>query len=313
VQSIKRALYLIILALCSIIAIDRPAWTAEIKALPWFENDWAIAITGPIVRGDDERFRNVALDVIKKGHYIRDVRIYSHGGLTDAALAIGRQIRVLGSITTAPKIIQGQLACIYNAADVPHVSNGPSCACESACSLIWMAGTGRDGQIVGLHRPRYDEIYYRELSPEAAEEQYKVAEDQIRDYLAEMGVPSWTFQVMFQTPSKGMHYLTDSELLAFSNADPALDELVVARCGKTIPGGTIFDNPVRKKSFECYVAVINDDLGKGRKAYLQQYGRGSNISKEISPPQVPQRTKEQERGDDSSKLFEHGASTSPNR
>ena len=55
-----------------------------------------------IMLSDAERFKAIVPHQINQGHLVHGVRTYSPGGDAYAALSIGRQIRTLGLMTSAP-------------------------------------------------------------------------------------------------------------------------------------------------------------------------------------------------------------------
>jgi hypothetical protein len=245
---------------------------ADFKAIKYYGQDYSIILTGPIVDGDESKFKNLAVSELKKGHFIYEVRLFSHGGSTNTALNIGRQIRLLGSVASAPRRVDGQAICSYKGFQIANSDNGSSCDCASACSLIWTGGNGRVGAVVGLHRPRFEDWSFKKIDVAQAEAQYKIVEEDIKKYLSEMGAPDWAFHRMFSTSSADIYYLNASELNAFENDNSALDELWVAKCGKIPWGhGTVFTNPAVATWADCYFSVINSYLTKPHKAYLERY------------------------------------------
>src|SRR5262245_55837593 len=110
-----------ILAVALLAAVAAPAGAATIKRV-----EDRIVLTGRIDFGDDVVFAAAAAD--------RDVKtlvLGSHGGDVGAALSIGETVRARGLDVIVPS------------------------SCESACVLIWAAGTHRSGNgSLLVHCPR---------------------------------------------------------------------------------------------------------------------------------------------------------------
>lgn len=97
-------------------SINGSAEAAEFYNQTFSDGTEAIIVSGEIVSGDEERFRNLSIKYPKAM-----VALQSSGGAIKPALEIGRQIRLRGYDTI--------------------VLDGESCA--SACALIWIAGSRR--------------------------------------------------------------------------------------------------------------------------------------------------------------------------
>ena len=244
---------------------------------------------------DAERFKAIVLDQINQGHLVHGVRTYSPGGDAYAALSIGRQIRTLGLMTSAPlKDPNRGNVCNYSSADLFNADTahtGPDCVCDSACSLIWMAGSSRHGSQVGIHALRYDRAWFRNLTPSQAHEAYAEGVEQVRVYFKELGdVPDWTLQRMLDYNSDTIHILSDDELAQFSNHDPSLDELAIARCGPFPPRdattghGGIYRNGPRKRFMDCIEPLIEANLKDKVPRYLALYGPPTRTSVELPKP-----------------------------
>jgi hypothetical protein len=156
-----------------------------------------IIMRGLINQGDDARFRDLVLSRLNQGRLIDSVRLFSPGGNVEAAVGIGKQIRLLGIATTSPFKQNGKNVCITGGAYSTDFETGAGCTCESACSLIWMAGVPRYGHVIGIHAPRYNEVFFGSLTADQAEEQYKTVINQIRDYLAPLDVPDFVQREMY--------------------------------------------------------------------------------------------------------------------
>jgi hypothetical protein len=259
----------------------------------YYDNVVGITIFGTIVSGDDATFKRTALSYLHSGNLIGHVSIFSNGGDVNAATAIGEQIRTLQAETEAPGLegnlrtcpldpqmskfgnrTGGKLGTMrYN----PDANVGdPRCRCESSCSLIWAAGVGRRGGLVGMHRFSFDASYYGNLSLEKAKETYGRTFNELQSYMTRMEVPSNIFASMLVTSSDDIRYLRKEEIAQLDNFPPYLAELKVAKCG-TAPGNDAPDN--KKETYITCAKGVNVALyGDGAKAYLKKYDSPSGIS-----------------------------------
>lgn len=95
-------------------------------------NDNKILISGEILKGDEEKFKEVALHSNKAIVYID-----GPGGDLGAAIKIGRLVNALGYFTAVNEA-----------------------QCASACAMIWLAGHFKflsPNAQVGFHLPKFDE------------------------------------------------------------------------------------------------------------------------------------------------------------
>jgi hypothetical protein len=251
------------------------ARAADFSSYQWYGNAFHIEISGPIVAGDNDRFRRLVLSEIRSGHIISAIQLDSPGGDVDQALGMGRAIRQLNASTFAPSVRSGERVCLKGSLDSESREDPSSCECASACSLIWVAGVGRLGDLVGVHRPRFDEDFYKGLTPDEATKRYSQLFPKMSQYFAEMGVPEWLNGMMYSVPSSDMHYLTAPELQQFTNSSPALGELIIARCHNA-PGGTIYSNPQRKAYADCTFDINMYDVIKGNRDFLAAAGNDND-------------------------------------
>jgi hypothetical protein len=210
-----------------------------------------VYIMGKIEIGDDVRFKSELLNLAKAGIRAYGVYVYSPGGLTYAALKIGRYIRTmyLGSwvpieyepfhfntnIEYWTDFLQSRHCLMvddngnfaefkYNR--VTHVGN-PNCICASACFLVWAAGAGThqqglpENQVKGaavprlsilVHRPYFDPKEYALWPGETAKARYELVEKTVRQYLNEMEVPERVVKKMFSVASTEVVPLTRDEV-----------------------------------------------------------------------------------------------------
>jgi hypothetical protein len=247
---------------------------------------------GPILWGDEEKFKTVVLPYLRKGYLLYEVNIFSGGGNVEAAMRIGDQIRTLQARTKSPNQFvnePGYAQCWFvaftSAGGVGYHPNTnykrnlktsagtPWCNCASACFLIWSSGVTREGNFVGIHRVYFDETYFGSLPAAQAKIAYAAAEKRFRDYLAKLNVPAIIVDRLFATDSRSMYYLTKSEL-ELMQSTPYLEELTHAKCApdrtKREYGpdgkwkGTTYD-PVR---INCYRSILKEVMRDGVRDYL---------------------------------------------
>ncbi len=233
-----------------------------------------IMMWGTIDHGDDDKFRELVISRLNQGRLIGEIRLYSPGGDVNAAIGIGNQIRLLRTSTRSPgKLPNGQPGCPNKGGGTPGYVTGPGCTCESACSLIWLAGSPRLGFVVGIHAPRYNEAYYGSLTEDQAEEQYKVIIEQIHDYLGLLDVPEFVQREMFSSSSAEMYFLSDSEIYSLLNSPAAFFEYISARCGD--PPSDQDTSPAARKWADCDTRLEDAYAGESARKYLEVYGGGA--------------------------------------
>jgi ATP-dependent protease ClpP protease subunit len=139
----------------------------------------------------DHRTREAFLEAVddprmKRGP--RTVSLNSPGGSIQDAIAIGEAIRA-GNFTT-------------------FVSQRDECS--SACVLILAAGVKRIATFgkVGLHRPRFDEAFFANLTATEARTKYEEMADGVRQYLARMGMANGLYVEMLRIASDKSKYLS---------------------------------------------------------------------------------------------------------
>jgi hypothetical protein len=176
----------------------------------------------------------------------------------------------------APKVYgAGGTYCIKEMAQWQLLGNvvtgrgSPNCNCASACTLIWIAGTRRSGDVVGLHRPSYDAEDFAKLSVDDAERRYERTEVLVKDYLREMGMEERLIQIMFATTSRSMRFLTKKELEPYDENATVMDEMTIARCGA---GFRSSDAQVKTQFYYCMTNVRDEFQKTGLKKWMEAYG-----------------------------------------
>jgi hypothetical protein len=243
-----------------------------------------VTIIGQIESGDEEKFRRLAVATIKNGYWIGMVRIFSPGGNVEAAIGIGEQIRSMRASTIAPMLMDqpsGLRLCITDIFSPPNMhtlqfdtrtgSGNRNCDCASACFLIWAAGVGRQGNVVGMHRPFFNPKEFAGLTAEEANRRYAVVIDHQKTYLNKMGIPPYFSDLLFAHSSQQMRYLTKQELQIFPPLEPGTDELRLARCGQR-PGNNASE-AIRIRYYNCTQAIYEEASRAGNAEYLRRYDR----------------------------------------
>ncbi len=218
------------------------AATLTVKANRDVEEDDSlrILIEGSISSRDVVEIKAV---LAKYPRHTPRVALDSNGGDIEAAMAIGRALRVRDA----------------------SVSVGmPPRKCYSSCVLIYAAGVEREnygdlvekyrhleagGSGIGIHR-----FYFSHLSASATTADIQAArnkqKERIRSYLSDMNVSTQLLDAMEATPPEAMRMLTLKELRSFGLVarDPVYDEKVVA--GRAAYFG-LTSSEYRKRSVEA--------------------------------------------------------------
>jgi hypothetical protein len=194
----------------------------------------ALLMTGEIVLGDYDRF----VDAIRSaGTSFFGLQLRSGGGNVAEAIRIGRLARQLMMYVYLPfpahlQNLPTSRNAIGNCAfDARIVGKPVPCGCASACTLIFFGGAFRVGWEVQIHRIAFPKEYFGSLSPQEADEKYKQGMDQIRSYLAEMGIDDKFYFMMLETPSDRIKTVSLSEAPQLFGWAPSLEEWLTAKCG----------------------------------------------------------------------------------
>lgn len=126
---------------------------------------------------------------LAEGTNVRMLMLNSPGGDVESALSIGRMVRALGITVIVP----------------------PGAECLSACVFILAAGVDRipKGR-VGIHRPYFLVPPGRDIG-----EALRRIEQDARDYLAEMNVPTRLAEDMFSIDPRDMEILDAERLRSY--------------------------------------------------------------------------------------------------
>lgn len=207
-----------------------------------------IVVEGQIDQGDAVEFQAVVEAILGDGLRVHVVHLNSPGGSAKEALLIGEMIRLLKLDTAAPTKL------IWDA------------SCDSACFLIWAAGTGRYGDDIGIHRPSYKQAEFARLTLKAAFVKYRVVADIVKRKLMEWGIPETVVGRMMAVSSLEIEELDDASIAGLRE-DPAFAELVIARCGYD----PYSSGAIRPVFDACSGTVLDERLDEGIVQYRSIY------------------------------------------
>jgi hypothetical protein len=148
--------------------------------------------------------------------------------------------------------------------------NKPDNKCMSACFFIWVAGVDRNAIFVeprnplGIHRLYFDSEYYKGLSSDKAEIEYKKVKNEAKKYLEEMGVPDYYFDKMLNIPSNEVYILAKEEVDNLKGRIPYYEQYLFSKCGSY----------TKKEEWDYHFCVMG--IGK---EYLQEDDYLSIINK----------------------------------
>ncbi len=218
----------------------------------------AAVVEGTIERGDYEKL----LFLIEKSNpFFFQLYLNSPGGDVEEAMKIGRLVRHIMLTVDAPTLgdarvpLNAQLdesghftaTVLYNYADFrPNLppsqicaGDRSSCGCASACVLIWAAGSERHGEALGFHRPTILGKQFPSMDAETAQKTYSMVLAEMRAYLEEMELPTKAIDLLINTKSGDIHWLTDDEASGeildsgdwAASFPPSIQEWIASSCG----------------------------------------------------------------------------------
>ncbi len=198
-----------------------------------------VAIVGVIKTGDFDALTKVYR--ASKG-WLGNVSLVSHGGNLNEGMRIGQLIRKGLLSTSAPAKLSkaGEVFMVGGLSMRPNPCANRDCVCASTCFVIWVAGSHRSGNYLGIHRPTFETEYFGDMPPREAERVYERAIQDLGQYLKDMNVPQVYYEQLMKTPSwevlipwESIKNDLESPLHGLSAAhnSPAIDEWLAARCG----------------------------------------------------------------------------------
>ena len=186
-----------------------------------------ILISGPIQSGDAQKFTNL----LRQNHpfVMNDVKIASSGGSVEDAIEIGRLVRRYLLKTSAPYSLEQIANGIGVMEGDKKICEGPGCHCASACFLIWAGGYSRSGNVLGIHSPSIKSTAFSELPADRASKLYRDLIAEMARYLEEMDIPRKYRDLMSDTSSNDMRWLTLKEAEPLTKP-PSIWTWIAASC-----------------------------------------------------------------------------------
>lgn len=195
-------------------------------------------LTGIITTGDTvkfEQFIKEQTDPID-GSLLHTIYLLSPGGNIYEAMQIGKIIRdKFLSVEATP----------YNKDLSISQANAPKCGregkpvcCASACALIYFGGAQWSvGDVIGLHRPKLEDLGEYESFTEASKNTIKANQD-VKDYLTEMEVDEDVYKTMMTTPPNkitpwNIGSNEEIKLGIFYKYPKTINDWLFARCRKS--------------------------------------------------------------------------------
>ena len=180
----------------------------------------------PLLRGDIQKgdFEKIQSYLKENRKFPVQLQIASNGGDVHEAIKIGTLLR------ESAVLIQDFGSC------------------SSACFLIWVGAVDREASEYdqfGLHRPFFDRDFYSQLSLDEAKSSYALVEKEFTNYLKDMGVPEGFVNSILGYSSNEAMVLSGEEVLKIvGTRPPAVEELLIAKCGSLTESESIDDSLV---------------------------------------------------------------------
>lgn len=167
-------------------------------------------MTGPIVSGDSERFRQFMtknISVFKSSG--RNVWLSSNGGNISEALKIASLIKAM------------------------YVSvNVVNSKCTSSCIFIYLNGLTRFAEpgTIGIHRAFFESSYVDGLSASQMQKQQTELTASINKLFADNNVPQYLIEKMNQTASSEVYWLDAADIKRLGIRQAWYEEMLIAKC-----------------------------------------------------------------------------------
>ncbi len=258
--------------------------TPTLKGLAASEDCVFFLMDGEIVAGDYERF----VDLVRK-HFANPpvaFSLQSSGGDAIEAMKIGRLVRKLYLPTAAPT--RETFEQMFGA---PLCSEGEECLCASACALIWFAGVDRRvAQGVGIHRPRVNEKHYEASNLDDIQKDYVAIDKMVEDYLREMSVDSYIFQIMMQTKPTEIHWLNEEEAKLVEGKVSFLEDYINAKCpiGAKVDANRQYTIDNCKGNDPNFEGIKNAKLREYCKNYMRDFEASVDCLGEATDDLIPE-------------------------
>jgi hypothetical protein len=239
IQSMKHILYRCVgmIAACAPVVVSANAADITFK-----DEFYSVQLEGKIESGDYERLRSIAdelsLNIRNNPRQAFHVvlHLYSPGGELAEAIKIGRLVRSLRWMTTAPQNYSDPSERKREAGKLKEPNTNYMCA--SACFFIFAAGIERYGGyrshiaplILGIHRPYLSDMDLKAMSSTGAMTSAGNIRTVVDNYLKEMSVPAKYADLMFSVPKDSIQWLTAADVSELRGFVPELQDWVDARC-----------------------------------------------------------------------------------
>lgn len=256
-RAVTWGLMIVVAILCLWTQRVRAAEFVYIPSSPQIPTDRnQLVLIGEIVPGDYDRFVSA---IRSHGTDFLALHLRSGGGNVQEAIRIGRLVRQLLIFTYAapPQELQGMTPesinkCSYDARFVRHPV---PCICASACTLIFLSGVFRVGWEMYVHSIAYDKKYYGSLPPQEAAIKYRQGMEEVKSYLAEIGVDNKWYDRMLGTSSAQLDKVTLNQAPELFGWEPAMREWLLAKCGTKqavdMNTGSCWSDPIEKARVEA--------------------------------------------------------------
>jgi hypothetical protein len=198
-------------------------------------------IKGEIVRGDAAKIETLLRE---NSPLLANFAMNSQGGDAIEAQRIGRLFRRHLVHVEAPTIFtaSGRPMFVGHDSTTTRIDcDGGTCGCASACFIAWAGGIERKGNVLGLHRPRFDPTYFQSLSPSEAKSLYDRMAGELGTYFAAMDVSRIWFERMMQVSSGDIEwaYVAGGQEIQLPGLTgeyvPAIAEWLKSACGALTP------------------------------------------------------------------------------
>jgi len=206
---------------------------------------YGVQFEGKIEKGDYEKLFAAAGEIASEMYNNPNRSIYpvlhlfSPGGDLAEAMKIGRLVRQLHWMTTAPENLPNGLKDVQKHTMDQLKNSQENYMCASACFFIFVAGTERwvgyrnhhDDIILGIHRPYLSDIDLKRMSSKDAMSTAANTHSVVENYLREMNVPAKYADLMFSIPKDNIQWLNPTDIKPdLGGFIPELSDWVDARC-----------------------------------------------------------------------------------
>jgi hypothetical protein len=264
----------------------------KIFSFPMYDNVYGITLLGdlPLNESTPDDFKKVVLSLLRDNKLVGSVFLYSPGGSSGSGQNIARQIRILRARTWAPLLAtDGKTRiCMLNPRiddegnfvkgsfgqltyDKEENIGDNRCTCASACFSMWAGGTGRSGNVLGVHR--YGHWEYKDkfawFTTEEAR-QYYADLGAHKEWFKTMGITDNVITLFETTPFYSIRWLTKEEINQQDNFPIFLQELIYARCGPEANPNASSAEKIKARA--CRKGIIIEEYKIGAREYLSKYG-----------------------------------------